>query len=59
MVLKYPKCEICRSIQRVIGNKYDKQINDYHESKGSYELFPDEVQDKVIDTMLNFKVILK
>ena len=41
MTLKYPKCKICRELRRVLPKEVpDSVINAYHESKGSYELFP-------------------
>jgi len=52
-VLKYPNCEICKKLREVLPKNEvpDEMINDYHESKGSYELFPKKYQDIVIEIM--------
>ena len=54
-MLKYPNCEICRRLREVLPEDEvpDEIINDYHESKGSYELFPKKWQDVVIEVMLS------
>ena len=56
-MLKYPNCEICRRLREVLPKDEvpDEIINAYHESKGSYELFPKKWQDTVIDVMLEFE----
>jgi len=55
-MLKYPNCPICRKLREALPPEVpDEVINDYHESKGSYELFPKNVQDIVIEVMLTFK----
>lgn len=56
MPLKYPNCPICRKLREALPEDEvpDKIINDYHESKGSYELFPKRWQDTVIEIMLSF-----
>ena len=53
-MLKYPNCEICRRLREVLPEDEvpDEIINAYHESQGSYELFPKKWQDAVIDVML-------
>jgi len=54
MKLKYPDCKICKKLATELSNSSEiiQAINDYHESKGSYELFPKQYQDLVIDIML-------
>lgn len=53
MVLKYPNCKICKALREALPDDVsDDLINAYHESKGSYELFPKRYQDIVIDIML-------
>jgi len=53
MTLKYPSCEICRALREELPSDVeDETINAYHESKGSYELFPKRYQDVVIEIML-------
>ena len=56
MPLKYPNCPICRKLREALPEDEvpDEIINDYHESKGSYELFPKRWQDTVIEIMLSF-----
>jgi len=55
-LLKYPNCEICRRLREALPSEVDDEvINDYHESKGSYELFPKRHQDIVIEVMLSFR----
>jgi len=52
-LLKYPDCEVCRRLREVLPPEVgDNVINDYHESKGSYELFPKRYRDIVIKVML-------
>ena len=53
-MLKYPDCEICKKLREVLPKDEvpDETINDYHESKGSYELFPKKYQDIVIEIMI-------
>ena len=52
-MLKYPKCIVCRKLREALPSDVpDETINAYHESKGSYELFPKEHQDTVIRIML-------
>jgi len=52
-LLKYPKCVVCRKLRKALPSDVpDETINAYHESKGSYELFPKEHQDTVIRIML-------
>ena len=52
-MLKYPSCKICQELRKALPNDVtDDIINDYHESKGSYELFPKRYQDIVIEIML-------
>lgn len=53
MVLKYPNCKICKALRKELpSDVIDKTINDYHESKGSYELFPMRYRDIVVDVIL-------
>ena len=56
--MKYPNCKICRRLREVLPEDEvpDEVINAYHESKGSYELFPKKWQDTVIDVMLEFEI---
>jgi len=51
-MLKHKDCKICQRI-REETQATDQQINDYHESKGSYELFDKRDRDAVIDIMLS------
>jgi hypothetical protein len=52
-MLKYPKCEVCRKLREALPSEVqDETINAYHESQGSYELFPKRYQDTVIRIML-------
>jgi len=54
MTLKYPLCKICIELRELLPSDVeDKTINDYHESKGSYEIFPKRYQDVVIEVVLN------
>ena len=53
-MLKYPRCEICRKLRDELPyDVSDETINDYHESKGSYELFPKRYRDIVAEVMLS------
>jgi len=54
-MLKYPDCPICRKLRDALpeSDVPDEVINDYHESKGSYELFPKRWRDTVIEIMLS------
>jgi hypothetical protein len=55
MVLKYPNCPICRALREALPQEVsDETINRYHESEGSYELFPKRYQNTVIEIMLKF-----
>jgi hypothetical protein len=54
--LKYPDCEICQALRSALPYEISDEIIDaYHESIGSYELFPKKFQDTVIEVMLRFK----
>jgi len=53
--MKYPNCPICKALRKALPPEVpDELIDDYHESKGSYELFPKKYQDIVIEIMLSF-----
>lgn len=50
-MLKHPNCPICKAIKEQTEAS-DRQINAYHESEGSYELFDKRDQDTVIEIVL-------
>ncbi len=51
-MLKYPSCPICKAIKEQTKAS-DRQINAYHESEGSYEIFDKRDQDIVIEIVMN------
>jgi len=53
-MLKYPDCVICKRLREALPDDVDDEtINDYHESKGSYELFPKRYRATVIEIMIS------
>jgi len=55
-MLKYPSCPICKAIKEQTKAS-DRQINAYHESKGSYEVFDKRDRDTVIGIMLELGTV--
>jgi hypothetical protein len=52
-MLKYPRCRICQKLRGALPPEVpDEVIDAYHESRGSYDLFPKRYQDIVIRVML-------
>lgn len=51
MTLNYPNCPVCKAIKEQTKAS-DQQINAYHESKGSYEVFDKRDRDTVIEIVL-------